>query len=170
MRSTSPRARLAVDGEPPERRAAGQHRACAERERLDDVRAAADPAVDEHLDAAADRLDDLRQHVDRRGDAVELPAAVVRDDDPRGAVLAREARVLGGEHALDEHRQPRLAGEPLDVAPRQRRRDRVEHLRRRQPPRPSDGDARSRRDREAGAVVALATAAHRRVDRQHERA
>ena len=103
------RAGLAVDGEAPERRAAGEHGARAEGERLDDVRAAADAAVDEHLDAAVDRLDDLGQRVDRRRDAVELPAAVVRDDDRRRAVLAREPRVLGREHALDEDRQPGLA-------------------------------------------------------------
>ncbi len=90
------RARLAVDGEAPERRATGEHRARAERERLDDVRAAPDAAVDEHLDPAVDGVDDLGQRVDRRGDAVELPAAVVRDDDPRRAVLAGEPRVLGG--------------------------------------------------------------------------
>ena len=59
--------------------------------------------------------------VDRRRDAVELPAAVVRDDDRRRAVLAREPRVLGGEHPLDDDRQPGQRGEPLDVAPGQRR-------------------------------------------------
>ena len=87
------RARLAVDGEPPERRAAGEHGARAERERLDDVGAAADAAVDQHLDAAVDRLDHLGQRVDRRRDAVELAAAVVRDDDrPRRRARMRAAR------------------------------------------------------------------------------
>ena len=88
--STRARARLAVDGEAPERRAAGEHRARAERERLDDVGAAADAAVEEHLDPAVDRVDHLRQRVERRRDAVELAAAVVRDDERGGAVLARE--------------------------------------------------------------------------------
>ena len=111
-----PRSRFAVDGEAPQRRAAGEHRARAEGERLDDVAAAPDAAVDEHLDPAVDRLDDLGQRVDRRRDAVELPAAVVRDDDPGGAVLARELRVLGRQHALDEQRQAGLAGDALEVA------------------------------------------------------
>ena len=77
------RAGLAVDGEAPERRAAGEDRARAERERLHDVGAAADAAVEQHLDAAVDGLDHLRERVDRRRHAVELTPAVVRDDDRR---------------------------------------------------------------------------------------
>ena len=54
---------------------------------------------------AVDRLDHLGQRVDRRRDAVELAAAVVRDDDRGGAVLAREPRVLGGERPLQDDGQ-----------------------------------------------------------------
>ena len=82
---------LAVDREPPERRPADEHGARAERERLDDVGAAPDAAVDEHLDPPVDRLDDLGQRVDRRRDAVELAAAVVRDDDRRPRRARRRA-------------------------------------------------------------------------------
>src|SRR5438874_2330903 len=72
----APRAGLAVDDEAPERRAPGEHGARAEGERLHDVRPAPDPAVEQHLDPAADGLDDLGEGVDRGGDAVELPPAV----------------------------------------------------------------------------------------------
>ena len=64
-----PRARLAADGEPPRGRTADQRRPGAERECCDDVDPAADAAVDQHLDPAGDRVDDLLEHVDRRGDA-----------------------------------------------------------------------------------------------------
>ena len=57
---------LAVDGEPPEGRPADEDGPGAQGERLQDVGAAPDPAVDEHLDPAVDRLDDLGQRVDRR--------------------------------------------------------------------------------------------------------
>ena len=54
-------------------------------------------------------------------DAVELAAAVVGDDDAGGAVLDRERRVLGGQHALDQDRDAALGGELLEVGPAQRR-------------------------------------------------
>ena len=63
------------------------------------VNAAAVAAVEEDLAPVADGLDDLRERVEARGHAVELAAAVVRDDDPRGAVLAGEHGVLRREHA-----------------------------------------------------------------------
>src|SRR5262249_56562157 len=90
---------LAVDDEPPERRPPGQDRTGAERERLEDVGAASDPSVEQHLDPAADGVNDLRQRVDRGRDAVELAPAVVGDDEAGGAVLAGEAGVLRREHA-----------------------------------------------------------------------
>ena len=84
------RALLAARGEAPERRAAGEHGARAERERLDDVGAAADAAVDQHLDRGPSTASTTSGSASIvAGDAVELAAAVVRDDHARGAVLAR---------------------------------------------------------------------------------
>ena len=85
------RAGFPVAGKAPERRTAGQDRARTERERLDDVRPSPDAAVHVDLDPAGDGLDDLRQQLGRRRDGVELPAAVVRDDDRVDAVLRRRA-------------------------------------------------------------------------------
>ena len=51
---------LAVGRQAPEVRPADHHRAGAERQRLDDVAAAPDAAVEHDLDLVADRLDDRR--------------------------------------------------------------------------------------------------------------
>ena len=55
----------ATGAEPPQRRPAGEHRLRSERERLDDVRSAPNPAVHEHDETIARGLDDLRQRIDR---------------------------------------------------------------------------------------------------------
>jgi hypothetical protein len=71
---------LAARREPPEDRPARADRSGAERERLQHVGAAPDPAVEEHLDPLTGGLGDLGQDVQRGRHPVELAAAVVRDD------------------------------------------------------------------------------------------
>ncbi len=93
----------------------------AEAERLDDVAAAADAAVDEDFGAVADRVEHLRQHAQRRGDAVQLPAAMVGDDDAVGSGVERLARVVRGVDALDEHRPVPGVADPAEVGPRHHR-------------------------------------------------
>ena len=93
-----------ADREAPERGAAGEHRVSTERDRLDDVSTATNASVHQHHDAIGDRLDDFGQRVQRRGDPVELPTAVVRDDDPFNACLTSEFRVFRRENAFDEDR------------------------------------------------------------------
>ncbi len=78
----------------------------AERQRLDHVEPAADAAVEQHLGAAADRLDDAGSAADGRGRVVELAAAVVRHDDRVDADLGGTAGVLGIEHALEHDAGP----------------------------------------------------------------
>ena len=107
----------AAGREPPERRPADEDGPRAERERLRDVRAPPDAAVEVDLRTAADGLDDLGQRVQGRGDAVELPPAVVGDDDAGRTVLARERGVLGREDALEHERKRALGAKPLEVAP-----------------------------------------------------
>ena len=101
----APRSRLPVGRETPERRAAGENGAGAERQCLDHVGAAADAAVDVDLDPAVDGLDDLGQERGGRRDGVELTAAVIRDDDRVGAVLDCEQRVLAGLDPLQDERE-----------------------------------------------------------------
>src|ERR1700693_3030437 len=70
-------ARLAPRGQAVQRGAADYDRLRTERGCLDDVRPAAEAAVDENGEAPADRAHDLRQHIDRRDTRVELPPAVI---------------------------------------------------------------------------------------------
>ena len=126
----------------------------AQGERLEDVGAAADAAVEEHGELPARRLDDLLQRADGRRDVVQLPRAVVGHDDPRRAVLHRQPRckcqsqlawinfclkcaemtdereptVFCGDHSLDEDRQRGDGLQPLDVLPAQGAVDLAGHI------------------------------------------
>ena len=163
---------LAACCKPVEGGSAGQRRLRAERQRLQHVAAAADPAVDERLGAATDRVDHLGQRVERGRDAVQLPATVIRDDHSRRTVLAGELRVLGGEDPLDDERQAAHAAQPLQVAPGERAvgdgaeacpgstgRSKVIEM---------QGSGNSGQDQEAAPHVALATTRARQVDGQHD--
>src|SRR2546423_2905630 len=89
--------------------------------RLHNVPAPADAAVEEHLDAGPDRVDDLGQYRERRGQAVELTATVVRDHDAVDALVRSADRVLGAHDPL--HHDPTLPDRPkrCDVFPPERR-------------------------------------------------
>ena len=108
---------LAGAGDAPEVRAADQHRARAERQRLDDVDAAAKAAVDQDRRPPAGRLDHARQRQDRCDCAVKLAAAVVGDDDSVSAAADRFARVVRVQEALDEERPAPLLAQTVDVTP-----------------------------------------------------
>jgi hypothetical protein len=84
----------------PQAGTADQHRAGAERERLDHVAAAAHAAVEQHLGLAADGLRYRRKGADRRRGPVEVVAAVVghRDSVRTGGYGA--PRVVGAHDAL----------------------------------------------------------------------
>ena len=69
----------------------------------------------------ADRIDDRRQRRDRRRRAVELAAAVIGDDERRGAGLGGDARILDVEDALEDELARPQALDPFDVLPVQRR-------------------------------------------------
>ena len=79
-------------------------------QRLEDVVAAADAAVDEYRHPAPDRGDDLGQRVDRRPHAVHRPAAVIGHEDAVRAVLDRLLGALGGHDALQD--ELHVAGVP----------------------------------------------------------
>src|SRR5690606_20048055 len=81
-----------------------QHAARAESDHPQHVEAAADAAVDEHGQSITDRVGDPRQRARGRPDAVELPPAVVRDDDPVRTDGRGLPRVLRIEDALDHER------------------------------------------------------------------
>src|SRR3954467_2800440 len=100
----------------------------AGRDRLDDVGAAADRAVDDDFGAAAGGVDDLGQYVERAAAVVELPPAMIRHVDPINPVLDRDRSVLGGGDALDRERNLELRLDALDRAPVEARlRDAILH-------------------------------------------
>src|SRR5207248_6838747 len=86
-------------------------------DRLHHVGAAGNRAVDDDPGAPADRLDHLRQYLDRADALVELAAAMVRDIDAVDAVIDRDLGVFGGGDALQDQRNVELAPHPLDVLP-----------------------------------------------------
>src|SRR3954454_12362631 len=88
-----------------------------ENDRLDEIGAAGDRAVDPDLAAPADRINDLRQYRDRSDPLVELPAAVVRHVDDIDPVIDRDPGILAGGDALDDDRDFRQPPDALDIAP-----------------------------------------------------
>ena len=72
--------------------AADQDRSRAHAQRLDDVAAAADAAVEQDFGLAADGLHHFRQDADRRRHAIELARAMIRHDDRRRAFIATARR------------------------------------------------------------------------------
>src|SRR5215472_18435116 len=80
-------AALTEGSQPPGLRPADADRGRPERERLEDVGAAADAAVDEHRDAALDGGHHLGQAIDAGAQRLFVAPAVVRYDDSVRAVL-----------------------------------------------------------------------------------
>src|SRR5436190_5401283 len=102
----------AVDVEPADR-----HRIGTEGDRLDDIGAAGDRAVDDDTGAAGDRLDHFRQYRDRAQPLVELAPTMVRDVDAIDPVVDRDLGVLGGGDALEDQWDVEIPLDPLDVLP-----------------------------------------------------
>ena len=93
----------------------------AERERPHHVLTRANAAVEHDLDRGADGVDDPGQRGDRGHGAVELPAAVIGDDERRRAGLGRALGVLHVEQPLEHQRARPQVPDPFDVLPAQRR-------------------------------------------------
>ena len=110
-------------------RAPDQHRARAERQRLDDINPAPKAAVDKHRRFAADRLDNAGQRPDRGDRAVELAPAMIGDDDPVGAALHRLARLVRMQNAFEDERPAPKVAQPVDVMPADVRIELFEHQR-----------------------------------------
>ena len=90
------------------------------RDRLDDVGAAAEAAVDNDGGAAGDGVDDFRQHLHRAAAVIELPAAVIGDVDELNAVIERNFRVLRGGDPFERQRNVEAPLDVLDRAPIER--------------------------------------------------
>mmetsp|Transcript_74380 Transcript_74380/g.196035 ORF Transcript_74380/g.196035 Transcript_74380/m.196035 type:complete len:602 (-) Transcript_74380:13-1818(-) len=120
---------LAVGRQGVEHRPANADARCAERDRLEDIRAAADAAIDEHREVlllGPDRLQGihhLRQHLDARTASVQLTAAVVRQHATCEAGLVGSNGILAALHALQENLHVGDALDPRHVIPAEARVD-----------------------------------------------
>src|SRR6266480_4359335 len=95
--------------------AADKNGAGTEAKGFDDVGAAADSAVEQDFGLASDGGDDFRKYAKRRGDSIELAAAVIRNDDGGGANVDGAASIVGGENAFcDDGAGPEFA-EPAKI-------------------------------------------------------
>src|SRR5215472_16011424 len=92
----------------------------AKRQRLDDVGAAIDGAVDDDRRPARNRLHHFRQDLGRTAAVIELAAAVIGHVDDLDAVIERDLGVFGGADALNSERDLVLAFHALDRAPVER--------------------------------------------------
>ncbi len=158
----------------PHRGTRDQHRARAERQRLHDVGAAADAAVDIDLGALTDGGDDLGQRVATGNRCIEVAAAMVRHDQRLHARIEEPQRIVAAQHALGDDRKRRALHQPVEIAPGGGKGDRaamgraVEQLRDRAPRRIGIADLGRRRDRRARR--ARRGAVDRLVDGEHDRA
>src|SRR5262250_1130473 len=91
----------------------------AERQRLEDVRAAAEPTVDEHRDLALNRVDHLGHAFDRRAAAFLSAASMIGDDDAVDAMLQRERGVFTRFETLENEFHRRRIFESAHELPRQ---------------------------------------------------
>ena len=108
---------LARHGQAPELRARDQHRVRPQHEGLDDIGAAPDAAVHQHGHTALHGVDDRRQRFQRTRSTVELPAAVVGDDEPVDTQLDRASRFGRVQHALQQQRPRPLRAQLRHVVP-----------------------------------------------------
>ena len=190
---------LPADRRGVEERPADEHELRAERERFQDIGAAADSAV--HHDRHPARLrHHRRERAQRRESAVELPPAVVRHDDAVHAAFAGDASVLRGEHPFQDQAPFPQPAHELQVGPREPvalpvaaggagdERDarahvlEVRHAVHEQRPQehceepagleralPGEAQRRPQRPAEAAPRVVLAVRAHRHIHREDQR-
>src|SRR5688572_28783743 len=96
---------------------ADQHHLRTEGQRLDDVAAAADAAVEYDGAAVADSVHDLREYVYGRYGAVKGASAVIRHHHAVGARVDGGARLIAAQNALDDElARPEVAEFP-DMLP-----------------------------------------------------
>ncbi len=110
-------ARLAAGAQTEDVGAADEAAFGAERQRAHHVLARADAAIEHEFDLRAHCIGNFGQHRDRRRRAVELPAAVIGDDDGGGTGAGRDPGIFHIEYALDDQLAGPQAADPLDILP-----------------------------------------------------
>src|SRR3546814_4684418 len=90
---------------------------CPQRDRLEHVGAAPHAAIEDHLSAALQALHHRRKHLHWGDGRIELPTAMVGEDDGTGAVVARLERIFRTKDTLDRKRSAPVARHPFKVLP-----------------------------------------------------
>ena len=111
---------LAANGESPGVETAEQNRARAERERFEDVRAAANAAVEEHGNAAVDLADDGGQRVKAGDRAIDLAATVIRNDQAIDAGVESKRRIVRVQNAFQKNGQAGVLAKKREILPGER--------------------------------------------------
>src|SRR2546425_12475388 len=106
-------------GETPKDRPAHEDGFRSEGQRLEDVGPSADASIQVDFRPPGYGSHDVREDVQRPERRIELAPAMVRDDDPRDAMLDRELRVLRGHDALQDDGEATDRSQPVDVLPGQ---------------------------------------------------
>jgi hypothetical protein len=89
-------------------RATNYHGGCTECERLQNVRPAANPAVDVNLGPSPDSIGDLRERIGRGHRHVQLPTAVIGYRHGVGAGVYTRGGIVPAQHSFDDHREVHL--------------------------------------------------------------
>jgi hypothetical protein len=170
------RRRWATPRAPAVASACDHHRIGPLRQRLEDVAAATDTAVNQPLRRWPDRLTQGRQQFGGGWRAIKGAASVVGNDDAASTDVDRATRVTRVEDALENHRQTRLADQPGDVVPGRHLRHqggedtaRSRRVARGWRRRAQVHRAQFRRRHETGALFAIARACNRRIDGYQQR-
>jgi hypothetical protein len=78
----------------------------------DDVAAAADAAIQEHLDPVTYGSHNFRQDTEGRGNAIKLTATMIRHDDPVDTPVGSTAGVFRCVHSFGDDRAAPLLANP----------------------------------------------------------
>src|SRR5262245_12192164 len=108
---------LAVDREAIAVRAAQQHGLGAQGKRLEDIGASADAAIEQDRYSSRDGFHDAGQGIQRGNRPIQLPAAVVGNDDAVHAVLDRTLRIVRVQDAFEQDRQAGVLPQECQVIP-----------------------------------------------------
>lgn len=93
--------RCAADGGSIHEWAADEYKTGTECKRLQHIPATSDSAIHHHDQIASNRITDRRQHMQWLDGAIQLPAAMVRDDDSVRANRCGASCIVDMEDALD---------------------------------------------------------------------
>jgi hypothetical protein len=113
MRNT----RLSSQRKPINIRPAHKNHLRSQRQRLSNIRTAPNPRIEENLQLLAHGIHDLRQHSQRANAAINLPSAVVTDNDSLDADLNALLGIRDGLDALEDDGAVPVLLQESDVFP-----------------------------------------------------